>query len=227
MFFSTPQKLRRMTRILLIACLAFLILLVGFETLPLHVDDDLALVAQSSTQGIISQRIAKDALLMQYGTTAERIQAVSELEIMLPIFESRQAILANDPTIRQVQPLLLSAKADFVSIDTAAHMLLSHADRSADPVQVQIILLHEPSYLFSMAQVTSGIGDEGEGDKGQIFIIELFMNTLIMASVVGALVITERTRSILTNGKTASKDPGIPTAQASTSSSKGVSDATR
>jgi hypothetical protein len=177
-------KFAVMARIILIACLILLLLTTAFEFLPLHVDDDLSFIQQAELQAAISQRIAKDVLILEYQPTSMHVQAVSELQNMLPVFERRQASLATEPTITLILPTLTDAQSDFVSIDVALKSILANDARPVDPIQVQIIQLHERSYFLAMTQVATQIQQEGEEDKIQILTIEVVLNGMTGALLV-------------------------------------------
>lgn len=189
-----PHFFRIRARVIIGACLVLLILLALFQSLPLNhaLDDDLQIEQMSASQAWIAERVAKDVQELEGTSTFLQVQAISELQNMLPAFESQQMALAREPTLPDIQPLLLDSQSDFVSMDMAAKALLAKLDQPVDPLEVQVILLHERTYFLDMAQITVLIEQEGEGDKQQFFNIELGFILLLMGLKIWHLIETER-----------------------------------
>lgn len=145
------KKIKAMMRIVIIFTITLLALIIAYETTLLVSGNRIA--SYVSAQEWVSQRIAKDALLMQYGTADDRVQAVNELQTMLPYFESNQAHITASPQVDAVATLIHSASVDYVDIDTAAKNLLATPDKPIDPVQVRIILDHERSFFLAYSQI--------------------------------------------------------------------------
>jgi hypothetical protein len=145
------RKIKAMMRIVIVFTITLIALIIAYETtLILNSNRTTAYV---SAQEWVSQRIAKDALLMQYGTADDRVEAVNEMQNMLPYFESNQAHITASPQADAVATLIHSASVDYVDIDTAAKNLLASSDTPADPVQVRIILDHERSFFLAYSQI--------------------------------------------------------------------------
>jgi hypothetical protein len=145
------RKIKAMMRIVIVFTITLIALIIAYETtLILNSNRTTAYV---SAQEWVSQRIAKDALLMQYGTADDRVEAVNEIQNMLPYFESNQAHITASPQADAVATLIHSASVDYVDIDTAAKNLLASSDTPADPVQVRIILDHERSFFLAYSQI--------------------------------------------------------------------------
>jgi hypothetical protein len=147
----SSRKIKAMMRIVIIFTITLLALIIAYETTLLVSGNRIA--SYVSSQEWVSQRIAKNALLLQYGTADDRVQAVNELQTMLPYFESNQAHITASPQADAVATLIHSASVDYVDIDTAAKNLLASSDTPADPVQVRIILDHERSFFLAYSQI--------------------------------------------------------------------------
>jgi hypothetical protein len=145
------RKIKAMMRIVIVFTITLIALIIAYETtLILNSNRTTAYV---SAQEWVSQRIAKDALLMQYGTADDRVEAVNEMQNMLPYFESNQAHITASPQPDAVATLIHSASVDYVDINTATKNLLASSDTPADPVQVRIILDHERSFFLAYSQI--------------------------------------------------------------------------
>jgi hypothetical protein len=145
------KKIKAMMRIVIIFTITLLALIIAYETTLLVSGNRIA--SYVSSQEWVSQRIAKNALLLQYGTADDRVQAVNELQTMLPYFESNQAHITASPQPDAVATLIHSASVDYVDINTATKNLLASSDTPADPVQVRIILDHERSFFLAYSQI--------------------------------------------------------------------------
>lgn len=147
-------KIKTIMRIIVIFTMLLLVLIIAYEATLLMSGNPTARYV--SAQEWISQRIAKNALLMQYGTTDDKIKAVNELQTMLPTFEANHTQIVNSSQPDTIATLIHSASVDYVDIDIAARKLLaSPADKPVDPIQVRIILDHERSYFLAYAQISN------------------------------------------------------------------------
>lgn len=147
------RKIKTIMRILILFTIALIALIIAYETMLVSSSSRTAVYV--SAQQWVSQRIAKDALLMQYGTDDDRVEAINELQNMLPYFESNQAHIIANSQPDAIATLIRSATVDYVDIDTAAKKLLDAPDKPADPVQVRIILDHERSYFLAYSQINA------------------------------------------------------------------------
>jgi hypothetical protein len=134
---------------------------IGFAALPLIPNSSLDVIRITVRQRALEERIVKDALTLTYQPSS-RVQAVSELQNTLPVWEQVQNGLMNGDTSLGISPnqpsdtklLLLQAQSDFVNMDTSARQILAHPS-PVDATQLSIILQHEQSYYTTMAHVDS------------------------------------------------------------------------
>ena len=151
---STPQGFLAFVRI--IETLAFVAVgaIMIFQAIPLTISNNDAILHYATLQQSISQRIAKDALILQYGPADNNAQAISELQNMLPTWESDQANLQNSNLPSTAQTLLISSTTNYVSIDVAVRAILAHP-QTIDTVQTQIIHMQERPYFLAISQVAN------------------------------------------------------------------------
>ncbi|SRR6266567_253938 len=151
---STPQGFLAFVRI--IETLAFVAVgaIMIFQAIPLTISNNDAILHYATLQQSISQRIAKDALILQYGPADNNAQAISELQNMLPTWESDQANLQNSNLSGTAQTLLISSTTNYVSIDAAVRAILAHP-QTIDIVQTQIIHMQERPYFLAISQVAN------------------------------------------------------------------------
>jgi hypothetical protein len=185
---DTPVKFRTFTRVIVLCAIALVLIGAGFEAVPLSWD--MGQIAQASQQGALAERIAKDALVMQYQTD-RRADAVNELQTTLPRFESNQAMLVSSlpPSAASV---LSSTAADYADIDVAAKKILNTPDKSADPVQAQIIQDHERDYFLSTSQVVNILKIQASARTIGLFVVQQIINGLLLVLGVAFLLMVER-----------------------------------
>lgn len=169
----TPQGFRLLVRI--VEALAFLAIfvLMALQSVPLTFTNTEANLRYASLQQAISQRIAKDALLLQYGTSSDNIQAITELQNMLPTWESNQRALQNGnlPTISQT--LFTSSQTNYVSIDTSVKAILAHPQLASENIaEIQITRTQERPYFLAISQVASDLQQQETESKETLFSIE-------------------------------------------------------
>lgn len=169
----TPQGFRLLVRI--VEALAFLTIfvLMVLQSVPLTFTNAEGNLHYASLQQAISQRIAKDALLFQYGSASDNIQAINELQNMLPTWESNQKALQNGnlPTVSQT--LFTSSMTNYVSIDTAVKAILAHPQLASENIaEIQIIRSQERPYFLAISQVVSDLQQQEMNSKQTLFFIE-------------------------------------------------------
>lgn len=177
----------KVKRIYMLVALGFtlflLVALVGFEIFPVtNGNNDLVITQQANFQIARDEVIAKDALILADPANTNHAQAVGELQTALPQFQEAQTGLANgDPVLGlpanppdNVRIALVATQSDYLFIAVATKAILAHPDAPfADPVQVNIIKMHEHGYALSMYQVVTLIEANAEGRKIQLLLIEL------------------------------------------------------
>jgi len=184
---NTPTRFRTFTRIIIISCIVLVLLLIGFESVPLYRDDTL-MTSQVQQQGAISQRIAKDVLLMEY-IPDRRADALNELQNVVPNFENGQKVVSTLPP--SMQSFLMATNPDFQDIDTAARKILSAPNASTNSLQVAIILDHERNYYLSVSQTVAALKSNAVNRKVSLFVIETIICVLLLIAGISFLIIVE------------------------------------
>lgn len=186
------KKFRTFVRTMIITTLIILVLLGWSQYTPLASGNDLQVLSQVSSQEWSSQRIAKDALIMQSGTPFQRIQAVNELQTTLPEFEATQRAMQNSTLSVDTQVLFASTSTDYTAIDTATRAILVHPDQAADPTQVRIITDHTDPYFSTISQIASIAQQRILLRTQWLFGIEITLCGIVFALEVWRLVAIER-----------------------------------
>lgn len=158
------------TLLLVMLCLALFLLLatIAVEFLPLTSgNNDQMVLSQAELQITRHEYLVKDAYIMAYRGDALRIQAIGEVQVLLPSYEQVQeglmkgnASLGLPPPSDTVKAELQAARSDYLAVDTALRIILLHPDKPPDPVQVSIIAQHDRPYLTTMYTVVTLLQQE-------------------------------------------------------------------
>lgn len=171
------KRLRRLIRIIVPFCLFLLLIVAGFQAIPLTIST--AQISQADLQRTRCEIIAKSALILAYRPAAEHVQAISDLQVVLPLFQQEQTTLASYHS-DTLQAYLLQAQPDYFAIVKAAQNILTNKDKPVvDMVQVNIILAHEQNYLHAMDELLIYGEHRLDARTIQVFIIESSIDALI------------------------------------------------
>ena len=174
-----------------VATVLLLALLAGFITLTIHGNSTTNILNATGSQRMRMERLAKDVLLLEnVKASPARAQAVSELQNTLPVWEETQDGLAyGDSTLglptqipSTVAYQVLLANADYVPMRKALAAIAAHLD-APDPVQVQVVLIHEYPYFLTMSQVNALWSQEIDDQTTQVSWIKFALLTLILLVV--------------------------------------------
>lgn len=189
----TPQGFRVLVRI--VEALAFLTIfvLMALQSVPLTFTNNDVALHYATEQQAISQRIAKDTLILQYGSPSDHIQAISELQNMLPTWESDQKNLQSSHLPDVSQTLFVSSNTNYVAIDTAVRAILVRPQGPIDAVQAQIIRSQEHSYFIAVSQVANDLLQQEKASKQTLFFIEEGVCVILLAIKVTFVLTVETT----------------------------------
>lgn len=171
------RKLRRYTRIIMPFCLLLLLIDAGFQAIPLTISG--AQISQADAQKTRCEVIAKSALILEYRPAAEHVQAISDLQVVLPRFQQEQAVLSayrSEP----IQAYLIQAQPDYLAIVNAAQMILAQKNKPVDMVQVSIILAHERGYTSTMNELLVYGLQRLDARTLQLFLFESGIDALLL-----------------------------------------------
>lgn len=147
---------------MLVTGIILLFLLGGFQIVWYGSGDAVVVINQIDLQRVRSERITKDALILAYRPASERVQALNELQVLLPFFEASQnGLRYGDPSLGFYPPMpddirfaVSSSLMDYSALDTSVHAILSKPNDTQNiQLQTSIILAHHDSYLQAMTQV--------------------------------------------------------------------------
>lgn len=169
-------------KIIFIVRIILLIGLFAFFLTPLF-KQPLVTLNNASLQRARSERIAKDAMILQYRPASEWPQAISELQDTLPLWQQEQTSLAGFPD-SQVQLLVLQSNGDYTAMTQATQNILDNSGKSMDPIQTSIIIAHEHNYEVTINQAYTLIQQDIAIQDVQFIGIELIIVILSIALTV-------------------------------------------
>lgn len=158
-------------RLLVALRVALLLLLLVFLFVPLIPYN--AAINNASLQRARSERLAKDALILEYLDTSsdDRAQAVSEMQITLPLWEGEQSALIASPD-GQIALIALQSNSDYSAMTAASQSVLATPTKPADTVEVDIIVSHEHAYEVAINQIVTLMQQDIATQQLQLFIYE-------------------------------------------------------
>lgn len=158
---------KTMHRIIFIARIVLLLLLIVIF-IPEAMSRPVAGLVNAELQQARCERIAKDALILQYRPAIEQPQAISELQVLLPVFQQEQVALTSYPD-SQVQLLVLQSNSDYLPMVDAVKSIIANQGKPIRANQVDIILLHEHSYEVAANQIVMLMQQDLTAQSTQIF----------------------------------------------------------
>ena len=161
---KTEKKEYRWKQVLFVSTrsLVFLllVLLIIVETSALSSITDVAFFNQAALQRTRCEVLTKAAFELAYRPTEEKIQALNDLQVILPLFRQEQEMLWND-TSPDVQNRLLEAQPDFQAVVAASQTLIARPD-AVDPAAVNMLVSHQKSCLGVMNNVVIAVQHQKE-----------------------------------------------------------------
>lgn len=157
-----------------------LLLLFGFLGIWVLYGSAANMVNQAGFQRTRGERIAKDALILQYHSSPlERTQAISEMQDTLPLWmQTEKGLQYGDASLGlprhpppQVLLSLIQAQSDYLPMQIAAQKILANTGH-IDPSQTQIILDHEHGYAVTANLVVLAWQQDIDDIFYQLFWIE-------------------------------------------------------
>ncbi len=156
-----------------------LLMLIGFEFVPGLSGGDASSMNQVSLQRTRSQILVNAVYQLAYRPVGEHAQAMDDLQTVLPAFEQEQTQLLTDPTTN-VQYLLQQARTDYLPLVAAVQIISAHPHTIVDPLEINIIVLHERSYLTTMNNLLSILPQDFENRNIQLFVIQIVIEVVFL-----------------------------------------------
>lgn len=183
------QTVRAFVHIIAIASMLLLLVLAGFAAVPVTGQSNSAALSQASVQPVRCAAMTANDLVLLYRPTTEHAQAISSLQVALPLFEQeQQTLLANPDT--EVQWLLQQARPDYLAMVQAEQEIIAHPNDAQLATQVTIVLAHERGYLLTMNQLVFTLQQQDDAQLTHLFWIEtgIVFILLIIAGIASTVV---------------------------------------
>jgi len=170
---KTFHTFARVTKIVLMA------LLIGFELVLNLPGSDAAYINQAALQLTRSQILVNAVYTLAYRPAAEQGQARQDLTTVLAAFKQEQAVLFSNP-VADVQDLLQQARIDYLPLVAAVQSIIAQPSSVVDPIEVNIIALHEHNYLITMNALLLVLPRHFEDRNIQLFVLQIVIEVLFL-----------------------------------------------
>jgi hypothetical protein len=181
---ANPMLVSTIDRMFKVTVVCLLILLLGFEIVPTNsIRDTQQSIVNAGFQRARSQRFERCAYMLSYRPQAAKVQAIKELQIVLPLFQQEQALLLSNPD-PDIQFLLQTANTDYLSIVTAVQILIAHPDT---PIELDILLSHDQNFFSKMDAVVFLLEQRLEARNEQLLSIRVLIIGGCIACKSGAI----------------------------------------
>ena len=185
---------RRYVAILTLSKLLLLCILACFLIIPLMSgNDDLVSINQTNLQVARIEYFAQAVQTLAYRPLTFHSEAVSGMEVNLPILQQTQnGLLKGDTSLGlpsnppdDVHQLLINMQPDYSATVTALKVILANPDKQPDPIQIDIVMRHTQPYAIGLYQVVQAMTKHAEQRKILFFVIDIVLVVLIFLDVGG------------------------------------------
>lgn len=135
----------------------------------------------------IAREQAIETAALELVHTQNQQQAISTLEVTLPVFEQEQATLTQIQNTDDKQ-LVQESMPNYKYVDTAARIILANTQH-VDPIQVAILLQHGQGYRLTINQLGLLIVSHSEEANWMQFLIKMFLILGLMGILIGKYLI--------------------------------------
>lgn len=185
---------RRYVAILTLSKLLLLCILACFLIIPLMSgNDDLVSVNQTNLQVARIEYFAQAVQTLAYRPLTFHSEAVSGMEVNLPILQQTQnGLMKGDTALGlpnnppdDVHQLLINMQPDYNAMVAALKAILANPDKPPDPIQVEIVMMHTQPYAIGLYQVVQAMTKHAEQRKILFFVIDIVLVVLVLLDVGG------------------------------------------
>ena len=163
---KTFHTFARVTKIVL------MVLLIGFELVLNLPGSDAAYINQAALQLTRSQILVNAVYTLVYRPVAEQAQAQSDMQVVVPLFQQEQAVLAESAN-RGVRQQVGAARAEYETMSIAAQTLANNTGKTVEPGQVNTMVLHAPVCVAQMDKIAQAVQRQVEQQATLIFSAEV------------------------------------------------------
>lgn len=149
-----------------------MIVLMGVEIVPLGAGNDAVYFKQATLQRTLCEVFVQSTFVLAYRPVAERTQALSDVQFVLPLFGQEQAILSSNKNA-EVNRHVQAAQSEYQIMSGAAQALTTNPGKAVDPVLVNTIVSHAHSCVSQMDGIVLALQNQMEQQTTLIFFTEV------------------------------------------------------
>lgn len=185
---------QRYVAILTLSKLILICILACFLIFPLIAgNDDLVVLNQANLQISRVEYFAQAVQTLTYRPISFHSEAVSGMEVNLPVLQQVQnGLLKGDTSLGlpsnppdDVHQLLINMQPDYSATVAALKAILANPDKPPDPLQVDIVMQHTQPYAVGLYQVVLALTKHAEERKVFFFVIDIILVVLIFLDIGG------------------------------------------
>lgn len=177
------KKYRLFRLTLLIASTLLSVILILALLVPLSYGSAESYIGEASLQLARSNGFAKNALILEHGPPADQAEALSDLQVSLPLFVDEQNKLQRNSN-QGVQDMLSQAQGNYLALVTATTTIINQP--SPDPTQVVIIIDNSRAYNTVMNRYLMALEQQANDFNAHLVLFQESITVLLIIGV-GAL----------------------------------------
>lgn len=192
---STPGGALTFIRTIEILAFFTVFALMILNAVPVFVSDTNTTMHMTTQQTAFVERLSKDTLIMASSTTPsdQKAQALSELQVTLPVFEANQKSLQVTSLTATGEDLLLDSQAPYANIDKAARIIIANPKNTIlVSSEASITTLMEREYFIDLSQITNTLQQQASNSRYTLFVLtELVCLILVIIKTIFVLSIED------------------------------------
>ncbi|GAC1362828.1 MAG: hypothetical protein NVSMB44_18850 [Ktedonobacteraceae bacterium] len=172
-----------------VACVIVLVMvlvLVGVEMIPLSIESEMASFEQATLQRTQCEVFAWSALTLASRPTAEKTQAYSDIQAVLPIFQQEHATLLANRDV-DIHHSLQTATAECQTMIVAAQTLSTQTRGTVDPAVINTIVSHASRCFATINNIIVVFQNQIDHQMKLIFYTEATIEGVLIAFFGGLL----------------------------------------
>jgi hypothetical protein len=168
---NTSGRFSLLTCLVQMTIVLLMLLLVWFEIVPAQSERDAQSIVNAGFQRERSRLFVNSVYALCYRSHAEKAQAMSDLQITLPLFQDEQALLATNPD-PAVQRLVQQARPDYLALVSAVHILIAHPNEPVNQDELAVVLFHDQRFFLPMDALTTVLQQHAERQTEQFLLVK-------------------------------------------------------
>jgi hypothetical protein len=188
------KKHRLFRWIFLVAGAILSVILILALLVPLSYGSTNSYIGTASLQLARANGFAKNALILEYGPVSRQAQALSDLQVALPLFEAEQMVILHNNDQGQ-QDVLSQNQGNYLSLVTATSAITSES--TIDPLQVAIIVDSSRVYNMGMNAYLMALESQANDFNLHLVLFQESIAVIVIILVVSLEVLWMRERRVI------------------------------